>query len=342
MFLPIASSFLYRHFCTPMEQLPVRSIRAFEAYLLLELNRSRLTAEAYCRDLRQFAEWISADPEAGFAPGSVTATDIRAWLTALARKGDTPRSLRRKTQSLRAYWRYLMKRGEASENPAADVALAKTDKPLPEFARPEEIEPMLTPPGSNEKELPMLKMARVIMLLLYTTGIRQAELLALTDTDLRVTACEAVITGKRNKQRVVPIAPDLMEEIKDWQSVRNQHFPELSSPRPLFVGPSGSRLSKSTLYRIVRAHLSSTSATHKGAHTLRHTFATAMLNGGAALDTVKEFLGHESLATTQIYTHLSYSQLLQDYRKAHPREIASCADTQAATPEEASDGEALH
>lgn len=289
----------------------------FHDYLLHELNRSPLTAEAYCRDLSQFTDWLTDGKSYDFRPESVTSGDIRSWLTRLSKAGDTTRSLRRKTQSLRAYWRFLMKRGLAQSNPATDVSLAKISKPLPEFARPEEIENILNEPINTADKDEV--MARLILLLLYSTGIRQAELLGLYDRNISFNAGEALITGKRNKQRLVPMAPDLLKEIESWQQLRDREFPDLQEPKPLFVEKDGRPLTKATLYRIVREMLAQTSATHKGAHTLRHTFATSMLNGGADLDTVKEFLGHESLSTTQIYTHLSYSQLLKDYRSAHPR-----------------------
>ena len=289
----------------------------FSDYLRLELNRSELTAEAHLRDLRQFSSWLTDSKPEQFDASSVTSGDIRGWLTALSRSGDSPRSLRRKTQSLRSYYRFLMKRGEMTQNPAADVALAKISKPLPEFARTEEIERLLARPINYESEEET--MARLILLLLYSTGIRQAELLGLHDRDISRSAGEAHITGKRDKQRLVPLPLPLLEEIAKWQHLRDKIHPDLPEPKPLFVLPDGNPLTKSALYRIVSEMMKETSATHKGAHTLRHTFATSMLNNGADLDTVKEFLGHESLATTQIYTHLSYSQLLRDYRAAHPR-----------------------
>lgn len=289
----------------------------FSAYLRLELNRSPLTAEAYVRDLIQFSSWLTESRPEEFDAASVTAGDIRGWLTRISRGGDSARSLRRKTQSLRAYFRFLMKRGLIDSNPAADVTLAKISKPLPEFARTEEIEALLAtaPDPDSEKEV----MAHLILLLLYSTGIRQAELLGLHDRDISRSSREAHITGKRNKQRIVPLPLPLLAEIEGWQRLRDTIHPDLPEPKPLFVNPDGTPLTKNILYRTVREKLEHTSATHKGAHTLRHTFATTMLNNGAELDTVKEFLGHESLATTQIYTHLSYSQLLHHYRAAHPR-----------------------
>lgn len=289
----------------------------FTDYLRLELNRSQLTAEAYSRDLKQFSGWLTGSRPEEFDATSVTPADIRGWLTALSRAGDTARSLRRKTQSLRAYYRFLMKRGAVAMNPAADVRLAKISKPLPEFARPEEIETLLAEPVDPESEHEV--QSHLILLMLYTTGIRQAELLGIRDRDISESAREVCITGKRDKQRIVPLPQPMLDEIKQWQALRDRIHPDLPEPKPLLVSPSGEPLTKPRLYDMVSERMQATSATHKGAHTLRHSFATAMLNNGADLDTVKEFLGHESLATTQIYTHLSYSQLRRDYTAAHPR-----------------------
>ena len=126
------------------------------------------------------------------------------------------------------------------------------------------------------------------------------------------------MTGKRNKQRIIPLPDPLLKEIADWQRIRNDAFPTLPHPAPLFPGEKGT-LSKMQLYRIVKENLASTSAAIKSPHILRHTFATSMLNHGANLDTVKEMLGHASLTTTEIYTHLTFEQLRKNYNSAHPR-----------------------
>lgn len=295
----------------------IEEIGEFLRYIHLELNRSLLTLSAYGRDIRQFAAWITGGDSLRFSPDSVTASDIRTWLTLLAKSGETTRTLRRKLQSLRAFWRFLMKRGLVHTSPAADVTLPKISRDLPGFAKTEQIEAILA--DAPDPSDPEGVQEHLIITFLYSTGIRQAELLGIDDSDISVSLAEARITGKRNKQRIVPLPAPLLDEIAAWQTLRDSVFPPPEEGKPLFRGPDGSRMSKSRLYATVRAMLSQTSATHKGPHTLRHTFATAMLNNGADLDTVKEFLGHRSLSTTQIYTHLSFSQLRRDYDKAHPR-----------------------
>ncbi|MBD5237987.1 MAG: tyrosine-type recombinase/integrase [Bacteroidales bacterium] len=286
----------------------------FISYLSNELNRSPYTVEAYLRDIRQFAEWVTNNNLDSFQPSSITVSDIRAWIGKLASK-KTPASLRRKTQSLRAYFRWMMKRGLISSNPAADVTLAKKGKHLPEFVRESEMEILLETPSSGSYTETR---DRLILEILYSTGIRQAELLGLRDTDISFSSREMKVTGKRNKQRIVPLPPALLQKIEDWQRLRDDHFPGLPSPVPLFPGEKGT-LSKMQLYRIVKKGLGTTTSAAKSPHILRHTFATAMLNHGANLDTVKEMLGHASLTTTEIYTHLTFEQLRKNYNQAHPR-----------------------
>lgn len=297
----------------------------FLTYLRYELNRSVNTVEAYRRDLEQFAAWLTDSGARPFDASSVATADIRAWI-ALRASSDTPTTLRRKTQSLRSYFRWLMKRNHLPGNPAADVVLAKKPRRLPEFVREQQMEDLLTPspaPLSPEEESPSDSYTqtrdRLILNILYSTGLRQAELLGLNDADISFSAAEAKVTGKRNKQRVIPLPKQLLEEIKSWIRLRDSLVPP-QIPQPLFPGRDG-RMSKMQLYRIVHRMLQETDAPVKSPHVLRHTFATSMLNHGANLDTVREMLGHTSLSTTEIYTHLSFEQLREAYRTAHPRSI---------------------
>ncbi len=291
------------------------STKDFENYLLLELSRSRHTADAYLRDLRQFVDWLTGDTGSQFDPSSVTTQDIRAWLGSIARK-EAPASIRRKTQSLRAYFHWLLKNGKIRLNPAADIILAKLPRRLPEYVKDDEIETLLE---TLEKTTDYkTRRARFILLMLYATGLRQEELRQLTDDDIDFSLQVAKVTGKRNKQRIVPLAHQMIDEIRKWQNIRNDRYPDLSNPIPLIPGTKG-KISKGNLYKQVHDTLGNISATHKSPHLMRHTFATAMLRNGASLDAVKEFLGHASLSTTQIYTHLSFSELQASYRAAHPR-----------------------
>lgn len=292
-------------------------ISEFEKYLQYELNRSKHTVRAYICDVRAFAGWLTGGKPDAFRASDVTTSDIRGWLAQEA-PGLSSRSLRRKTQSIRAFFHWMRTRGYTDSNPAADIQPAKLPKHLPETLKESEIEEII----ANHPNEFRLQRARFILLMLYSTGIRQEELRTLTDADIDFSLREAKILGKRNKQRIVPLPDSLLHEIKEWQSARAREYPTLealaATERPLIAGPHGF-LSPHTLYNIVHEALSATSATRKSPHTLRHTFATAMLNNGASLDSVKEFLGHQSLATTQIYTHLSFAEMRRAYSAAHPR-----------------------
>lgn len=291
-----------------------RDIGAFLDYLRAELLRSPCTVKAYGDDLRQFAAWLAAggDPDLRLA----TQGQVRGWLGETAEAGSGPRSLRRKLQSLRSYYKWCLRRGTVTVNPAADVALAKAGKRLPAFVRENDMERLLATPDEN----PGYDSARtrIVLTLLYTLGLRQAELLSLTDADVDFGKGEVKVLGKRNKERIVPLPPDTAAELRQWQAVRDERWPDIPAPRPVLAGRSGP-LSRETLYNIVRRGLAGVPAARRSPHTLRHTFATAMVNNGADLDSVREMLGHASLSTTQIYTHLGIRELLAGYRSAHPR-----------------------
>lgn len=290
-------------------------ISEFLEYLELELNRSHLTAEAYGRDLRDFASFLGKDEEMNDA-AEVTSADVRAWLADMARNGLSPRSLRRKTQAARAFFRWIRKQGEISNNPAAEVQLAKIGRKLPEFVREQEMEEILDNPilGGD----PALNIRnKLIINILYSCGIRRDELAKITDADVDFHQKEIRVHGKRDKTRIIPVADELLKEIKEWQTVRNSLY-SFPSPAPLICSKRG-RLTGRAIYEIVHKLLMATGATHKSPHSLRHTFATSLLNNGAEINSVKELLGHASLQSTQIYTHLTFSDMKKAYDSAHPR-----------------------
>lgn len=307
---------------------------SFSAFMRHELNRSPLTIDAYMSDLREFSLFITDNNTDCFDPLSVATSDIRLWLRNLSSTGVKPVSLRRKTQSLRAFYRYLMKKNITDRNPADDIVLAKTPKKLPNVVREEEMEFLLNEDCASTgdessviNDYDLLR-SHIIINILYSTGLRRAELLSIRDSDINMKNGELRVTGKRNKQRIIPLPSPLLAEIRHWQQTRDAHLntascdPGVNTPQGngyLFPGRGDKPISKSTLYNIVKQELTQTSSGRPSPHTLRHTFATAMLNDGASLDTVREMLGHASLAATQIYTHVSIRQLKENYTKAHPR-----------------------
>ena len=289
----------------------------FLKYLEFELYRSPHTIEAYRRDLEQFIAFHTRSNPDGFNPADVDTSHIRLWLARLADTGATPRSIRRKTQSLRAYFKYLCRRGHLRSNPADDIILAKIPKPLPDFVKDSDMEKIV----DTDRELPDQFLAardHLIMHLLYATGMRRAEILSLTDDNISFGAAQIRVVGKGRKERIVPIADPLVEEIIRWREMRDNEWPDLPVPRPLIATRHGA-MSPSNLELIIKRQLDGLNAGRKSPHTLRHTFATSMLNGGADLNSVRAILGHTSLSTTQIYTHLQFSDIRRTYATAHPR-----------------------
>lgn len=296
-------------------------LQDFLDYMHYELNRSKLTVEAYERDIRCFADWITGGHPETFRPDSVTLSDVRTWLATLACEKQTATTIRRKAQSLRALFRFLLKRGVITTNPTADLTLPKIPKSLPDVVRAEEIQGVLRLDEEaialnpeDEKEI----RDDLIIDLLYSLGIRRAELIAISDPDISSSAGEIKIFGKRSKQRVVPVPYVLLQKIERWQKMRDSLWPDLETPTPLFV-VKGKRISPRQVYDAVHRQLEPTGARKKSPHALRHSFATSMLNEGADLNSVKEFLGHSSLSTTQIYTHVSFAEMKKAYEGSHPR-----------------------
>lgn len=291
---------------------------SFLSYLVNELNHSQLTSQAYKRDITQFAEWLSLPLDSNISDESVTSYDIRAWLADLSRSGIKARSIRRKAQSLRAFFRFLLKQGYISSNPTTDIILPKIPKTLPDIIRHEEIEEFLKVSETSSADDHSLILENIIVEILYSLGIRRAELISLNDEDIDFSKKEIKITGKRSKQRIIPLPLSLIDKINHYRNLRDQEWPDLREPKPLIV-IKGKRITAQQVYRIVSTALSFSSARKKSPHALRHSFASSMLNEGADLNSVKEFLGHSSLSTTQIYTHISLSEIKKAYNLAHPR-----------------------
>lgn len=290
-------------------------LREFLSYLSLELNRSPLTVKAYETDLRGFNDFLKksgvpTDDAGFFVVSTVTTADVREWMASLSEQGVSATSLRRKVQSLRAFFRFLMKSGSLQSNPAAAVPLPKTGRKLPVIATHEDVTASVEA-ASDPREALVLE-------LLYGCGLRSAELLALTDPDVNFYSKELKVMGKGAKHRIIPLPDSLLAKIKDWQQQRDALYPSLESPRPLIATKRG-RMSAGTLYLMVRRALRDSRAGQKSPHTLRHSFATQLLNSGADINSVKELLGHSSLGATQIYTHLAFSELRKEWDKAHPR-----------------------
>ena len=285
-------------------------------YIKLELNLSEHTQVAYGNDLRQWKQFLTGGGEQ-LDVASVTASDIRAWLLQLSGSGDSARTLRRKVQAVRSFYKWLMRNGTVVVNPAASVELARIPKRLPQLVREDSVDSLLDS-KIDDADFEQVR-NRLIVMMLYETGMRRGELIGLLDKNVDTAKGELKVHGKRDKDRIIPFGTELADWIEKYRSLRDDQALE---GEHFFVRESGEPLYPMLVYRIVREALTEAGVTSKRSpHVLRHTFATAMLNDGAALNSVKELLGHESLATTQIYTHVTFSELKNNYKLAHPRAL---------------------
>ncbi len=284
---------------------------AFTDYMRCELNLSARTVSSYSYDLGQWERFARERFGEGFDESKATTNDMRLWISNLASEGVSQRSIRRKIQTLRAFHAWLMKRKGAVNNPAAELRPARLPKPLPRVLPPSVTEGVIDSPVEEDDYRG--QMSRLVVDMLYSTGMRAGELAGLLDRNVNLSSCELKVLGKRNKERIIPFGPELKRMIAEYRSIRPQ-----SDTDAFFVRADGKAVTYRDVNKMVKEAFASATA-HPTPHWLRHSCATDMLNGGAGLTAVKEMLGHASLSTTQIYTHLSYSELKQNYQLAHPR-----------------------
>jgi len=303
-----------------MSEMNDATINQFLQYLRLERNLSPRTVDLYRRNLTQWHDHMTGGGKVALHHTSVTASDIRQWLVERSSQGDCAGTLRHKVQALRAFYRYLMRRGQMTDNPASQVELARLARPLPVMVREQTMDSILDDATAMMSDDHDTVRNRLIVMLLYETGIRQSELIGLQDSAVDTRHRDLKVRGKRDKDRIVPFGPELADAIERYRAVRAT-LPVLECGN-LLVTQHGRPLYPSLVYHVVHDTLAAAGATGKlSPHVLRHTFASTMLNHGAELNSVKELLGHESLAATQIYTHVTLSELQHNYELAHPRAL---------------------
>lgn len=288
---------------------------SFLDYLRYERNYSEKTVSAYGEDLLQLEEFAKEET-GGFNPVEVKPDLIREWIVSLMDKGYTSTSVNRKLSSLRSFYKYLLRQGRVEVDPLRRISGPKNKKMLPSFLKESEMNKLLddTDFGDGFKGC----RDRLVIEMFYATGMRLSELIGLDDKDVDFSASLLKVTGKRNKQRLIPFGDELRDTMLAYVDVRNETVSERSGA--FFIRENGERLYKNLVYNLVKRNLSKVVTLKKRSpHVLRHTFATTMLNNEAELGAVKELLGHSSLATTEIYTHTTFEELKKVYKQAHPR-----------------------
>jgi integrase/recombinase XerC len=286
----------------------------FIEYIRFEKRFSLHTVTAYENDLTQFSDFLQAQfDEADLSKAGTQM--IRSWLVSLLESGISARSVNRKLTVLKSYYRFLIRNGISEVNPVNPVSSLKTSKRLPVYVEKDRIDILFDKVQFGEG-YPAIR-DRMIMEMLYATGMRLSELVNLREADLDLHQASVKVTGKRNKERVIPFGKRMGDLAALYLDIKRSTFP--GQPW-LFLSDSGRKIYGKLVYRVVHRILAEASTLSKRSpHVLRHTFATHLLNNGAELNAVKELLGHSSLSATQIYTHNAIDKLKRIYQQAHPK-----------------------
>lgn len=291
------------------------AISDFLRYLRFEKRMSTHTITAYANDLNQLFTYLMEHYTIEIVE-VIKLFHLRSWLANLKEHKNTETTLKRKASAAKSFFKYLQKNSVVENNPAKQLVVPKAGKRLPVFLEEQETE-KITDHLNFEDGFKGLT-ERLIIEILYQTGIRRAELAQLKESDIEIERTQIKVLGKRNKERLVPLNGSLLIDIKNYVSEKRklQNFSE----EKLLIMKSGSPVNEQYIYRTVNKHLNAiTTLTKKSPHVLRHTFATQLSNNGAELNAIKDLLGHSSLAATQVYTHTNIEQLKEVYRKAHPK-----------------------
>lgn len=287
----------------------------FLAYLAADRGYSAETVATYGRDLYHFEQYLGSLDEA-LDWNTVDTDVVRRWMMARMSGGLGPRAMKRALSALRSFYKYLLRLEVVERDPMQLVQNPKAPKTLPCFVKETEMDRLLD--GIVYPDNVEGLRDRTMLLTFYTTGVRLSELVGLNRENVDLALGELKVTGKRDKQRIIPFGAELSEALQQYMEATAKQLDGYRGA--LFLDGKGRRITVDKVRTVVRHYLSLvTTQKRKTPHVLRHTFATVMLNHGADLEAVKELLGHESLATTEIYTHTSFADLKKVYEKAHPR-----------------------
>lgn len=291
-------------------------VDSFLDYLTYERNYSPRTIREYRDDLKAFESFYKElDPALSWE--TVDRDIVRNWMVSLIDNGLQATSVNRRLSALRTFYKYLLKRGWLGVDPTRGVRGPKKKKPLPVFLKENEINRLLD--GDFFGNGFVGKRDRVILNMFYATGVRLSELVGLKEQNIDLGSGSLRVVGKRNKQRIIPFGEELKMLLTDYLAQKKELEPERGEDY-LFITETGEHLAAPKVRKLVQYYLSQvTTLTKKSPHVLRHTFATSMLNHHANLESLKELLGHDSISTTEVYTHTTFEELKEMYNQAHPR-----------------------
>ena len=291
-------------------------VEGFVKYMRFERNMSPKTVAAYEEDLSSFEAFFTG-LDSQLTWETVDQDVIRAWMEDMMDRGNTASSVCRRLSALRTFYRYCLRRGIVERNPAHLVKGPKKAKLLPQFVKESEMDRLIDD-GRLWSDSYSDSLARTIIIMLYETGMRRGELIGLDDTDIDFVHCTVRVTGKRDKQRVIPFGEELKTALTKYVSERDATVTR-NTPG-FFLDKRGLRVTENQVSKMVRESLSKvTTMKKRSPHVLRHSYATALLNNGSGIESVKKLLGHQSLSSTEIYTHTTFEQLKRVYKQAHPR-----------------------
>ncbi|MBQ2402730.1 MAG: tyrosine-type recombinase/integrase [Prevotella sp.] len=289
----------------------------FIQYISVERRLSVKTIETYASTLKLFKDFLEMLPEARTLE-TADSDNIRDWMEQLMEQKCSPAYVNRSLAALRTFYKYCYATGVMMKDPARSIVGPKRAKRLPRFLKENEIDRLVDLLSNGEMTFDNVR-TRTIIYMLYLTGLRAAELISLDDNMISFVNRELKVTGKRNKQRVIPFGEELHSILSEYITVRNNSIERKDDA--LFVGDKGERITYNKVRKLVKETLPLVSSLDKCTpHVLRHTFATTMLNHDANLESIKKLLGHQSLNTTEVYTHTTFEQLKKIYKEAHPRE----------------------
>jgi integrase/recombinase XerC len=286
----------------------------FIKYLQFEKRYSAHTLVAYNTDLVQFIHFMN-NSNGDFEFINVTSRNIRSWIISLMEEGVSTRSINRKIATLKSFYKFLMRQGFVESSPVQLVTTPKVGKKLPSFVQKENLDQLLDLDffGHDFEGI----RDKVIVSLLYGTGVRLAELKNLLNRNIDLLGHTIKVLGKRNKERIIPYPKSIDQVLVEYFKLREEI---MKGNEFLLLTSDGKQVYDKLIYRVVNKHLAMvTTMSKRSPHVLRHSFATHLLNNGADLNAVKELLGHSNLSATQVYTHTTFEKLKQIYKQAHPR-----------------------